>query len=168
MAFERKADTTQGEVFKFENPGDSITGYYLGSVDHEGDYGPTKKHVFKTPKGVKVCFGQRHLSDLLSDETPGFLVRVTFESTKKTGKGKPMKVFTMDVDRDQRTEEGLLDAASDDSSSITYGDDPVEETPFDEIKTAPAKSYPAPASSDAANRAKIQAELARRSKAKTA
>lgn len=161
MAFERKKDSGGGEVFKFENPGDTLTGFYLGSEDHTGEFGPTKKHVFKTETGTKVCFGQTHLTQLLADEEPGYLMIVTFDSTKKTGRGKPMKVFTLDIDKDQKA--AGVEAAS-------FEDEPIEDDiPADEVKTAPAKSYPTPAAVDPAARARIQAELAKRkNSAKTA
>jgi hypothetical protein len=106
MAFKRKQS---GDIFKFETKGDSLTGYYLGSQDFQGDFGPTKKHLFKTETGVKIVIGQGYLTNLLTGSdpvAPGTLVRVTFEGTKKGKKGNPMKVYDLEIDADQ-----VLDSA---------------------------------------------------------
>jgi hypothetical protein len=161
MAWNRKSDTS-GEQFKFENKGQQLTGYYLGSVDHEGDYGPTKKHLFKTQEGVKVVFGQKHLTDLLAGETVGVLMRVTFSDTKKGKKGNPMKIYTLDVDPDQRLDAvELVDAAE---SADEGTNDDAEET-VEEIRTAAARPAPRATSPSAANISKVNALLASRKSA---
>lgn len=178
MAFKRKTDTSGGDQFKFERVGQQITGHYLGSFDFEGDYGPTKKHLFKTAKGIKVVFGQRHLTELLEGETVGQLVQVTYVkdiASKKKGY-KPMKSFTLDIDDenvldeseipenldtagetvdDDNTETEEVDAAADDEPS----DVEEEEEPMDEVKTPPARRAAPPAAvkgPSAANRSKVE------------
>jgi len=152
MAFKRKTDTSGGEQFKFENAGDSLTGYYLGSPDFEGEYGPTKKHLFKTKKGIRVVFGQTHLTQLLEGEKPGCLMQVTYTEDKKMKKGNPMKCYTVDIDDEQKLDASEI-PTTDDAEEPNYeaaGDDEPaeeaeEETPMDEVKVAPPAKKAAPA-----------------------
>ncbi len=155
MAFKRKTDTGSGDQFKFETIGQKLTGYYLGSFDHDGEYGPTKKHVFKTQSGLKVVFGQTHLTQLLDGEKAGTLMRVTFSSEKKAKKGNPMKMYDLDIDTDQVLDASEIPDSSenaeeqeDEVAAGQYEDDaPIEEEeetpPMDEVKTAPAKNLAA-------------------------
>jgi hypothetical protein len=143
MAFERKTDN--GEVVKLENKGDSVTGYYLGSVDHQGDYGPTKKHLLKTTNGVKVIFGQKQLTGLLEDVEPGYLVRITRDGSKPGKKGNPMKTYFLDIDREQRM-----------SQEEMITDESLDDTPQDEVQTAPAK--PAPRATAPTNQTRSQVQ----------
>lgn len=166
MAFVRKEDTGSGEQVKFENFGDSLTGIYLGSFEHEGKFGTTSKHLFKTDKGIKVVFGQRHLTELIAGTPIGSLVRVTYEKNKKVNKGNPMKMYTLDVDdggiADAETVIEALESLED------AGDVEDEEVPADEVKTAPAKTKPTATAPTAAQRASAQSILSRhRAVAKT-
>jgi hypothetical protein len=114
MGFKKKIDTGQGEQFKFEKIGDQLEGYYVGSFDFEGDYGPTKKHCFQTSEGLAVVFGQTHLTQLLEGVEPSVLVRITLEGEKKpTKKGRrPMKLFGLEYDEEQRMDIGMVAAGA--------------------------------------------------------
>lgn len=175
MAFRRKQDTGSGEQFKFEKVGQKLTGYYLGSFDHDGEYGPTKKHVFKTAKGLKVVFGQTHLTQLLDGEKPGQLMQVTYSGDKKMKKGNPMKEYTLDIDDEQVLDADEIPDQNDDSSSgdedlfedpSQEDDEPAEvedeEEPMDEVKTAPAKTLAKAAVSS--TKSAVNEILARRAK----
>lgn len=173
MAFKRKADVGQGEVFKFEKIGQQITGFYLGSFDHAGNYGPTKKHVFKTPKGVKVVFGQGHLTQLLEGEAPGQLMQITYAGDKKLKKGNPMKEYTLDIDADQTLDAdeipGELEASSEpEEYESPESDEPTEveeeEEEMDTVKTAPARSLAAPKAQPAVTKSRVNEILAQRAK----
>lgn len=164
MAFKRKTDTSTGEQAKFEKPGASLEGIYLGSFDHEGDYGPTKKHLFKTETGVKVVFGQRHLTDLLADEKPGILVRVTYTGDKKMKKGNPMKMYALDIDDEiQADAADVTEAveAANDAGSYDEDDYAEDDTPSDEQPTAPVKAKPVATAPSSATQAKVKALLNR-------
>lgn len=162
MAFRRKQDIGSGEIFSFEKVGQKITGYYLGTFDHEGNYGPTKKHVFKTEKGIKVVFGQTHLTQLLEGEEKGKLVQVTYVSDKKMKKGNPMKMYTLDIDDEQALDPNEIPDSVEEAvePEDDYADDePAEDEddapPADEVKTAPARNLQAKGSSaSSAERAK--------------
>ncbi len=166
MAFIRKQDTTSGDQFKFETPGTALIGVYLGSFPHEGDYGPTKKHLFKTEKGIKVVFGQKHLSDLLENETAGSLVRVTFTESKKMRKGNPMKMYTLDIDNEYQADpsevESYVEAATAGADDDSLSDD---DTPADEVVTEPVKAKVVARAPSAEAQARVQALLARNKKA---
>lgn len=159
MAFKRKVDGN-GEQFKFENIGDSLTGVYLGSLDHEGNYGPTKKHLFKTEKGVKVVFGQKHLSDMLEGERTGTLMRITFESEKKGKKGNPMKMYTLDIDDEYLASDDEVAAGV--QEATTEENEDYEDNAEEEVVTRTAKGLPTGKAPDAAKQARVAALLSGR------
>lgn len=175
MAFRRKEDTSGGEQFKFENINQSLTGFYLGSFEHVGDFGPTKKHLFKTSKGIKVVFGQAHLTSLLAGESIGSLMRVTFTGEKRTKKGSPMKEYSLEIDDTQKLAPSELPdtEAEDGATESDEWDGPAEdlneedETPMDEVKAPVAKNAAtrsaAPAESPVP-KSRIQELLAKRKK----
>lgn len=101
MAFETLFDASNATVFKFEERGAKLEGHYMGSFDFEGDYGPTKKHVFSTPTGAVVIFGQRHLIQTLPTVKPGTMVRITYnDDLAPKAKGRqPMKLFKFEQDK---------------------------------------------------------------------
>lgn len=164
MAFRRKQDTSGGEQFKFENKGDSLTGVYLGTFDFDGEYGPGKKHLFKTDKGIKVVFGQTHLTQLLEGESSGKLMRVIFDDTKKTGKGRnPMKIYALEIDDEYEASEDEVNSAVEAANS--EDDEPQDaeedETPADEVKTPPVKAKPAATAPSASSQQRVKDLLAR-------
>jgi len=165
MAFKRKADSSQGEQFKFSAIGDSITGVYLGSHDFEGDYGPTKKHLFKTDSGIKVIFGKKQLTELLAGEKTGQLMRVTYDSDKKMAKGRaPLQLYTVDIDDEyQASEDEVTEAVAAAEEGEDY--DAEDEA---EVETAPVKAKPRAAAPDASRQAAVQALLNRGKKNATA
>lgn len=175
MAFRRKQDVGSGDQFKFEKVGQKLQGHYLGSFDHDGKYGPTKKHVFKTTKGIKVVFGQTHLTQLLEGEAAGPMMIATYVGDKKVQKGNPMKEFTLDIDPDQVLDADELPDAieaatepEDYDTGDAEADEPAEvedeEEPMDEVKTAPAKSLAVTKTNVSATKSKVAEILAKRAK----
>ncbi len=137
MAFETLFDASNATAFKFENKGDVLEGYYMGSFDFEGDYGPTKKHVFDTDKGAVLVFGQRNLIQTLPTVKPGTKVRITYtDDLAPKAKGRqPMKLFKFEQDRKDTREVNGVDlepAAKDDDWT-----DGVDETTFEAVEEAP-------------------------------
>lgn len=173
MAFRRKQDVGSGDAFKFEKVGQSLTGFYLGSFDHDGEYGPSKKHVFKTPKGLKVVFGQTHLTRLLEGEAAGTLMRVSYTGDKKMKKGNPMKEYSLEIDDEQKLDaDEIPDQVEEAIEPEEYSqaeDEPTEveeeEAPMDEVKTAPAKPLAVTKTNPAATKARLDAILNRTKKA---
>ncbi len=177
MGFERIFDASNASPFKFEGKGSVLEGYFMGSFDYQGDYGPTKKHVFQTKRGAEVVFGQRNLLQQLPSVKPGTMVRITYtgdlESTKK-GR-QPMKLFTIEHDRGNTIEVVGVELNSPQEPEEVSSYDSNEEVSLDNdeeaLDTAPAARAtpprrPAQAPS-AASQAKVQ-ELLNRSRNKTA
>lgn len=153
MAFEKVFDAGQATVKKFENVGDKIEGYYMGSFDFEGDYGLTKKHVFQTENGAELVFGQRHLIQQLPTIKPGTMVRVVYTedlAPKKKGQ-HPMKLFSFEQDK-----KNTIDVVGVDSTWEAAADSAPEQEDTalaDEVAPArairPATPAPAPSASAA-------------------
>lgn len=152
MAFKKKIDIGNGEQFKFEQKGQALEGYYVGSFDHVGDYAPTKKHIFQTDKGLQTVFGQTHLTQLLEGISPGCLVRVTLTGTKKLKKGNPMKLYELEYDEDQTMD---VDAVAASSSQVadeeeSYEEEGNEDEGQEEVEEEPAPKAARPAQRPAA------------------
>lgn len=158
MAFTRKTDSGGGEVVKFVNVGDKVTGVYVGSQPHpEGKFGPSVKYIFNTKAGMRVAFAKEggQIGNLLAGED-GKLVCLTFSGTKNTGKGNPMKLFTLDVDADYVASEEELSAGNDEP------EDDEDGPAMDEKTTAAAKAAPRAAPPSAAKRSQVNAFVSNR------
>lgn len=97
MAWVDKVTASGGSTAKFEKVGDSVEGLYIGvQYDANGKFGPTNKHLLKTPKGVTVVYAKPNsqLNDLFNDET-GNEIRITFVGTKPSSKGNPQKLYKL-------------------------------------------------------------------------
>lgn len=100
MAYETLFDASNATPVKFEKQGDSVEGYFMGSADHTGDYGPTKKHIFKTEQGAVVIFGQRNLMQQLPTAKVGWKTLITYTGDKPSAKKgfHAMKLFVIKQD----------------------------------------------------------------------
>lgn len=181
MAFKKKLDSGSGEVVKFDSIGQSITGYYGGSFDYQGDYAPTKKHLFKldTDGTLVVVFGQTHLIGLLEGIVPGTLVRVTHTGVapaKKKGQ-HPMKLFEVEYDDENVIDPSDMQASAEDNGEPDYEQEAAEEEPApapvsarpasrpalaSRAPVAAAASKPAATAPSSEARARVQALLAKR------
>ncbi len=184
MAFERIFDASNATPFKFEGKGAVLEGYFMGSFDYQGDYGPTKKHVFQTKRGAEVVFGQRNLMQQLPSVKAGTMVRITYTGDlNSTKKGRqPMKLFTIEHDRGNTIEVVGVELTPTENTSEESYEEPasnyeaVEETGLDdddnEVEAAAPVARSAPPkrpvqAPSAASQAKVQ-ELLNRSRNKTA
>lgn len=104
MAMKTKIASERGEKFKFENKGDQLEGYYLGSEQREINGDPVTVHNIKTDKGLFSPFGSYDLNRKLADMQNGVRVRITFNGKKSLGKGKTVKEFTVEYDEDDTIE----------------------------------------------------------------
>lgn len=165
MAFEPVFDASSATAFKFENKGDVLEGYYMGSFDYEGDYGPTKRHIFNTKNGAVVVFGQRNLMQTLPSIKPGTMVRITYTDEKITAKGRaPMKVFNFEQDRSERIHVSGVDFTKTDEEFTSSGDDDdsTEETVpanYAAKATVAARGHETPLAANPAATAARQAEV---------
>ncbi len=168
MAFEPVFDAGNAQVRKFESVGDTVEGYYMGSFDFDGDYGPTKRHVFQTESGAEIIFGQAHLKQLLPTVKPGTMVRITMTgelAPKKKGQ-HPMKLFKIEQDKKNTIEVSGVDFTPTDDSASDADDVDTDlgsdESALDEVKSsraqAPARPAPTPtADTIAAAKARLAA-----------
>lgn len=148
MAFETLFDASNATPAKFEKFGDQVEGYYMGSFPYEGDYGPTKKHIFSGNAGAVVVFGQKHLIDLLPTVKPGTMVRVTYVDDKPT-KRQPMKLFKIEQDKKNTIEVTGVEltpaATADEPDTDDTRGDYTEVEALDEAPPARATRPAAPA-----------------------
>lgn len=110
MAYKTKFDGSTNEAIQLgginpktqkENP-TSIEGYFLGTRDTDGEYGPGKLHIFQTEKGTVGVWGKARLNGLLTSELVGQMVLVTFTGmVAPTKKGrKPAYGYEVQHDND--------------------------------------------------------------------
>lgn len=97
MAFQ-EIPTGSGNQYKFANPGDALTGHYLGDDTITIKGKETIRHSFKVDGEVTTTLGSYSLNEILEKVTPGQLVRLTYTGKKTTGKGNTVKVFKAEVD----------------------------------------------------------------------
>lgn len=174
MAFEKLFDASNAAPFKFESKGTVLEGYFMGSFEHNGDYGKTKKHIFKTAQGAVVVFGQTNLMQQLPSAVVGAMTRITYKDDKLSDKkGRhPMKLFEIEQDKKEKIDvvgvdltptESYDDNTDDvDAETDVDSDDAVDEAPPAKAQ-APKKPAVAP---DAERQRKVQ-ELLNRGKSKT-
>jgi hypothetical protein len=99
MAMKEIADTGSGEKFKFENKGDTIEGFYLGSGSITINGKPVVKHSFQKADGTVVSpLGNYKLDELLSKVTVGAWTKVEYTGLQKLKAGKTLKGFRVASD----------------------------------------------------------------------
>lgn len=178
MGYKPMFDASNASPFNFVAVGDTLEGYYMGSFPHEGNYGPTQKHIFKDLKtGAALCvMGQTHLKQQLTSATKYACYKVTYvglQDSSKVKKGKqPMKMFDILEDLTNKTEGSEVELTPTDNFEAVEEPN-FEEAPLDGeevVEAAPPRAQaprqPARPPS-AANQAKVQ-ELLNRNRAKTA
>ncbi len=173
MAYEPLFDASNATPYKFEKVGDTLEGYYMGSFDFQGDYGPTKKHIFQTQAGAVVVFGQRNLIQQLPTARVGAMTLITLTGelpNKKKGM-HPMNLFGIQQDKKNTIEVTGVDLTPTDAvdeDELSETDDNTDSEPLDETPparaAAPKRAAVAP---DAERQRKVQ-ELLNRGRAKTA
>jgi hypothetical protein len=133
MAWVDKVTASGGNTAKFDKVGDSVEGLYIGvQYDANGKFGPTNKHLLKTPKGVTVVYAKPNsqLNDLFDGET-GNEIRITFVDTKPSNKGNPQKLYKLsindEVDRTPADELPTFEAnAEDEEDDNQVGEEPTQ------------------------------------------
>lgn len=172
MAFEKLFDASNASPFKFEKKGDVLEGFYMGSFDYTGDYGPTKKHIFQTSEGAVVIFGQRNLMQQLPSATVGATLRITYTGDKVSDKKgrQPMKLFQIEQDRKNKVEVVGVDLtpAEPQFEDSNESEDDVDTAEADEVTPARAVAPRQPAAAPDAERQRKVQELLNRGRNKTA
>ena len=138
-------------------------GYYLGSREVDSKFGPSKIHVLQTAEGKVGLWGKTDMDRKLSNVAVGTMVRVTYTNeTVPSKKGNDMRVYLIEQDLED-TLEGAIDVSSSDDSSYDADDQSADDDNAaveeeEEIQAA----APPPAARQSANRASVQALLAKR------
>lgn len=98
MALKTANGGARGDKFKFEEEGDKLEGYYLGSsiIVINGDN--VTAHNVQTDKGIMSPLGSTDLNRKLGEVPAGARVVIVFEGIKKLGKGKTLKIFDVKYD----------------------------------------------------------------------
>lgn len=106
MAFkEKQIGSDGGEQFKFDKPGTTLTGYYVGSQNIIINKKPATRHDFQTKAGERISpLGSYNLDKGLAELELGTMVRVTYVEKKQTNNGNTVKVFKLEVDEDDTIE----------------------------------------------------------------
>lgn len=85
------------DIFKFENKGDSLEGVLVKKAP--GKYPDSQNYTLKTEDGLKVIFGSTILDDRMALIEIADTIRITYEGTKDSDKGKnPTKLFKVEKD----------------------------------------------------------------------
>lgn len=178
MAFKTVADlasdtaiTLGGSDKKTGKPNPKTAeGYYIGFKTTTSKFGDAKLHIVQTPKGNLGIWGKTDMDNKLSGVIPGSMVRITYTGEVPSGKGNPMKKFTVEVDDDNRIEvagtapaEGQ-DLGSADDQDADLGDDTdlEDDEPMpDEVPPQRAQPAKQAAQAPSADRQKRVQELLR-------
>jgi len=145
-------------------------GYYLGSRTVENKRGESKIHFLKTDKGNLGVWGTTDLDRKLSSVGAGTMVRITSTGTKPTPNGD---MYTYKVEQDKTNtieveaaapayandEDTGYDEGTDDTESEDYSSDDTDEDAVQAAALAAAERA-------AANKAKVEALLKGKGKAK--
>ena len=96
---QKKRDFANDEKFKFEEEGDTLEGYYLGSETFEYEGDELTKHRVRRDDGKTVSFiGGSVLNNELPGIPVGSLVRIERGADKKLKGGKHMATYQIDYD----------------------------------------------------------------------
>lgn len=120
MAIQR-ASKTGATPFKFEDKGDTLKGYYLGTTEKTINDAPAKEHTYKTADGVVAVLGQSNILKQYENNgiTPGTYVELRFtgDHVKLSG-GRKMKVYDVDYDKENTIDPSTvsIEAAAEDES----------------------------------------------------
>ena len=122
MARQRLNNNISDNTKKFEKPGDSISGNYLGSRTATTTFGECLVHSFSTPQGVVDCWGSTALDrglEAVVKQAPGAMVWAVFKGKLKIG-NKTLKSFDIDWDPDDCVD---VNSILQSSGQDTNGDD---------------------------------------------
>lgn len=150
----------------------SITGYYMGSEERQGNYGPFKLHKFQTTKGLVGIYGKADMNKKLGQVPIGTQTTVTDTGKTERGpKGNTKRIFKVQQDAED-TIEVQSSNANPGSESFDEGDTyehdhsesygSGEDAEIDDVPVAPARTKAA--AMDADMRAKKVQELMNKNK----
>lgn len=87
-------DQMSGNVFKFENVGDSVKGTYIGKKEGvQTKFGDKVIYRVMNNEGVNSIFGTAMLDDQMLSISLGQVIEIKLVGEKDTGKGNPQKLL---------------------------------------------------------------------------
>lgn len=100
-------DFKKDEQFRFEEAGDTLRGYYLGSETFEHNGKELTKHRFQEAGGKTIgVLGGYTLNNEMPNVPEGVMTEVIFDGKKKLGGGKSVGTYTINYDEDDRMQDG--------------------------------------------------------------
>lgn len=149
----------------------TITGYYLGREEKPDKFNPGKtkiNFILDTPEGITGVNGNSNLVKKMTENEANFRtehnipplgaeVVMNYTGTKDTGKGNPMKVYTVTFDRENMKDLDIVVVTSD-----AYEDDDgadADEEDDTEVAYAPSPNLGKVAASSTLTPAERQAKV---------
>ncbi len=150
MAFKKKLDIGTTIMVKFEEIGQQLQGYYIGTFEITIKQRLVDKHVFQNEQGLISVLGQTHLTSLLQGIPVGTMVRATLVGSKKTQQPQPMKLFEVEYDETDRIDVGQVEntanaAAAEEPQDGGYaeqGQDAAADMPAEEAAPVVTQAQP--------------------------
>lgn len=106
-----------------------LEGYYLGYKEVDGEFGPSRLHIFQTAEGNVGIWGKTRLNAKLTNNLLGFMLLVTFTgmiAPKKKGR-KPSYGYEVQYDDENVIDvSGLTESAGDNTAYAEDTDEAVE------------------------------------------
>ena len=90
------------EIYKFENPEDSITGVLLEKLSNIGA-NESNMYALETKEGFQKIWGSTVLDNLMAYVKVGDIVRITFQGKEKNAKNQDVNVFTVEKGKKKET-----------------------------------------------------------------
>jgi len=133
-----------------DNP-TQIEGYFLGSKETKGKFGPAKLHIFQTATGNVGVWGKTSMDKALTAAPLGAMTLVTFKGTRPTKQGNDAYIYEVRTDRTNTIDvSAYYDSNSISNSEVlsddSYEDSEIEEEPVYVAPKAPATPSPIPSS----------------------
>ena len=94
--------TVEPNVWKYENPEDSIEGVYITKKEDVGVHN-SKAYYIENKAGQHLVWGSTVLDDRMSIIKVGEYIKITFMGTQKNQRGQDTKIFK--VQREERAVE---------------------------------------------------------------
>lgn len=156
MAMKKVSDLNAETTFKFEKPGQTFEGYYLGSKKVNTNMGQSTLQIFQTDKGNVGVWGSADIDRKLSAVPVGSYTEIAYLKKTKLDGGRTMKKFDVGYDDENtievssapiNTSPGSRDESEDDAEDQEVEQDYSSDESEEEAEEAPAPVRAAPKAS---------------------
>ena len=100
--------STEPQIWKEEEKGDTIEGKLVGKREKGGKYG-NASYLIENDEGVHVVFGTTVLEDRMRAVKTGDMIRIVFKGTEKNKRSENTKIFEVFKKKPLVTEEQILE-----------------------------------------------------------